>query len=1105
MKATQSFGYFLLKKLTQLDELDEPLEDKFDKLFRLFVYLIHEIIRKENIHLSSLFTKIAYLGNRKQLPKLLIYHMHGFRKYNESSDKASYTESNYDLYRKTVEIAIHKLFAIPSDIEMEKAYRQTYLVQRQENFKEYIPFLNILVLAIDVEAKTMEAISAQEPYEELTVYWDKMEFNDMYSESILRLHKLNYLPIPMCIHQIKVTESREYIPSIFVFEPSFLIDVTTISNCFHPHGSESQDQFLRKYMTVYPSAAIMKGNIANFFLDELVHNPALSFEDLKKRIFTINPISLSQFDDKTIKDLIKELEKQFRNIKKTIEIEFTKNDIRKEHIYIEPAFYSPKYGIQGRLDLLHINKKSKQASIVELKGGKPYRANKYGLNNSHYHQTLLYDLLIHSCFGHKLRLNNFILYSGVDDQHLRYAPNISQQQKEAIGVRNQLLIQQLLLEEKQNNGKLFETLNAKAFPKLKGFAKTDIAHFQNVYQSLDAIEKSYFSHFSAFIAREQRLSKIGVKDQERLNGLSSIWQNSIAEKVDAFNILNHLELQKNDSDEDKPFLLFKKTSRTAVISNFRVGDILVLYPDLNGIQDAALYNQIIKGTLLAMDDQLIKVKLRSRQHNHEIFRLHPIWHIEHDRLDNGFHSMYRSLFEFIETDKSTKDLWLGRRSPGNHDNVKLDDFQDLTEQQQEIFEEIIAAKDYYLLWGPPGTGKTSFMIRRVVQYLYTNSNETILLLAYTNKAVDEICESICAISDDYKHKFIRVGSRYSVDPKYKSNLLIEIAEKMERRSQMVQLLQKTRLFVGTVASIIGKPELFNLIKFDRVVIDEASQLLEPTILGILSRFRKAILIGDHYQLPAVVQQSKEESQIDDEKLQQLGFENMSNSLFERLYLTCVKHDWYWAIGQLNAQGRMHKDIMQFPNQHFYNKELTCLPHIDRLQKPMHTNAKEEENWVSSKRLIYVPSLVKEEDMNFKMNSDEARKIPIIVKQIQERNALRNEQQSIGIITPYRAQIANIREHMLASGIDLSEITIDTVERYQGGAKDVIIISLCLNHSIQLRNLSVLSSEGVDRKLNVALTRAREQIILLGNRELLELNPLYKTLIESYTTVEIPLV
>ena len=193
--------------------------------------------------------------------------------------------------------------------------------------------------------------------------------------------------------------------------------------------------------------------------------------------------------------------------------------------------------------------------------------------------------------------------------------------------------------------------------------------------------------------------------------------------------------------------------------------------------------------------------------------------------------------------------------------------------------------------------------------------------------------------------------------------------------------------------------------------------------------------------------------------------------------------------------------MHFPNKHFYKGELQCIDGIDRLARPMPNKDDVTESSFSKHRLVYIPCTTADTDMNFKMNTDEARKIPVIVKQLLDRRKdLAN--QSIGIITPYRAQIANIREHLLTAGIDISEITIDTVERYQGGAKDVILISFCLNHPIQMRNLSVLSSEGVDRKLNVALTRAREQIILLGNRELLELNPLYKDLIDSYKTIEI---
>jgi len=82
----------------------------------------------------------------------------------------------------------------------------------------------------------------------------------------------------------------------------------------------------------------------------------------------------------------------------------------------------------------------------------------------------------------------------------------------------------------------------------------------------------------------------------------------------------------------------------------------------------------------------------------------------------------------------------------------------------------------------------------------------------------------------------------------------------------------------------------------------------------------------------------------------------------------------------------------------------------------------------------------------------------------------------------------------ARGYQDDMITIDTVERYQGGARDIIIISLSTNSLSQLQSLISLSDEGVDRKLNVALTRAREQLILLGNPELLEGNAIYRELI-----------
>lgn len=1100
----RNFGFYLLRKLEHLDASELVLEHRIDQLFKIKVFMFDEIIRRENIHLTSLFSKIAYLGNRYKMSKSLLYHLHGFRRVmQDKNDAHVFSEADYLKYKDSVVFAVHILFSIQPEAGFKKNYFEQYKSANTNKPFSFIRSLEILAIKGDIEEKTIHGLSSHEPFEELIVMWDQSEENDIYSDAIKELIRRDAFPISMYLHLIKADETHQLIPGIIVIEPSYLIDVTTISNCFQPNGSESRDGIVKRFMMVKPNAAIMKGNIANFLLDELVHQPALSFEDIKQKLFAINPLAFSLFDDQTVLDLIQEVRAHFQRIKETIHIEFTKNAITKDNIYIEPAFYSPQFGIQGRLDLLNYNHIEKKAAIIELKGGKPYRANKYGLNNSHYHQTLLYDLLVHSSLGDDLRVNNFILYSGVQENNLRYAPKILFQQKEAIRVRNDLFLQQLKLESLTEENDVLEAIKKSAFPKLRGFAKNDVIHFEKVFHQLDQVEQLFFKSFSAFIAREQRLSKIGSRDIDRMNGLASIWQNSIDEKIEAFTIINHLELIKNESEDEIPVLRFQYSDRTASLSNFRVGDIAVLYPDLNGQQNAALKTQVLKGTVLELNENDVLVRLRSRQYNHEIFRKSSFWHIEHDRLDNGFNAMYRSLFEFIESTQYKRDLWLGRQAPTQNPTVELPIIPEFTEEQQEIFDEIISAKDYYLLWGPPGTGKTSFIVRYVVQYLYANTEENILLLAYTNKAVDEICDAICAIHPNYKSKFIRIGSRYGASPRYHDNLLINVSESLTRRSQLVQKIQNTRLFTGTVASIMGKTELFTMKKFDRIIIDEASQLLDPTILGILSRFDKSILIGDHLQLPAVVQQSKQEGDVSDTALHELGFKNMADSLFERLYTHCEKNKWDWAIGQLNAQGRMHADIMAFPNTHFYKSELQTLPKIDRLTEAYNLSYTNESDAVlSTKRLVFVPSTLSDLDLSFKMNTDEARIVAELIQRLSSIHKRNNKEWTIGVITPYRAQIANIRQHLIEKEIDISTISIDTVERYQGGSRDVIILSFSVNHPIQLNSLTELSQDKVDRKLNVALTRAKEQIILTGHQPILEQNKIYKALLETYATLDI---
>lgn len=128
-------------------------------------------------------------------------------------------------------------------------------------------------------------------------------------------------------------------------------------------------------------------------------------------------------------------------------------------------------------------------------------------------------------------------------------------------------------------------------------------------------------------------------------------------------------------------------------------------------------------------------------------------------------------------------------------------------------------------------------------------------------------------------------------------------------------------------------ELFKIKHFQVSIIDEASQILEPSLLSVLSAknrtganaIEKFILIGDHKQLPAIVLQNEDRSKVDDGVLNSIGLVNRRNSLFERLYNIHKSNKISPIWGMLHKQGRMHPEIAMFPNFAFYNNQLQAVP------------------------------------------------------------------------------------------------------------------------------------------------------------------------------------
>ena len=302
------------------------------------------------------------------------------------------------------------------------------------------------------------------------------------------------------------------------------------------------------------------------------------------------------------------------------------------------------------------------------------------------------------------------------------------------------------------------------------------------------------------------------------------------------------------------------------------------------------------------------------------------------------------------------------------------------------------------------------MLHHLVRHLLLHTDENVLLVAYTNRAVDEICESLERIEVNGKpfREYLRIGSRLGTGEAYMKRLLQVRSQGVRRRKELRALIDNSRIVVGTVASVGGKNELFKLKAFDRIVVDEASQILEPLLGALLSRAPKSLLIGDHRQLPAVVQQGGHGTRVTDEALREIGLTDLGTSLFERLYLRARAAGWTWAYDQLRHQGRMHREIMAFPALHFYGGKLDILPetiayHLRQLA-PLQLGQPLDElqEKLCARRLIFIGTEVDHSTPDPKVNHHEAE---MMVRLVQAFTALyaRTDRPiqagDIGIITP----------------------------------------------------------------------------------------------------------
>ncbi|MCI1268073.1 MAG: AAA domain-containing protein [Saprospiraceae bacterium] len=912
-------------------------------------------------------------------------------------------------------------------------------------------------------------------------------------------------PFYVCFHQIEKKEDGWKAEDLVIF-PDYLIDVTSIASCYQLKQSQPIKHFINLFSFSPAGKSILLGTAVNDFLDELIVNEEVQYDELITRVFYKNPFAFSLLNQTDMNDFFTETKKHFIHLKEMVHDHFDQKIKHLNQCLLEPSFYSTIYGIQGRLDVLHVSPHEKR-TIIELKSGKPFQANTYGISASHHAQATLYDMLLRSVYEDDIVQQSFILYSALEKNGLRSAPYLHNIRKELIYIRNAITMIHLHLAlSDPEKDSLLDKVNIQSFAESEAFTRRDANIWFNAYNALQEVEKSYIKQYSKFIAQEQLIAKTGLVGHLNTPGLASLWLWNNAEKENQFAIITDLLITSiHPSKEESPLIILKNKYNKKKITNFRNGDTLVFFPETTN-KISVLAHQVYKCTLILISNDEYHIRLRGRQFDISQYNADQLWILEHDVLDRSFKYQYENLFDFARANENYRMRMLGMKPSGILE-LNDQDTQFIPQATRSIIHKIISAEDYFLLWGPPGSGKTSIVIKYLITYLLKYTDEQILLLAYTNRAVDEICEVLEALAIPSGKSFIRIGSKYGVNPKYQKNLLDEQLRYVKNRKELKTHLNQTRIVTATIASIQGKKELLLLKSFDTVIIDEASQILEPNLIGLLSYFKRFVLIGDHLQLPAVSAIPDTLSEIKNVPLNELGIHHLNQSLFERLFYQCQTNQWNHSYEMLQIQGRMHEQIMQFPAKMFYGGKLNILSgNHDIRQKinlisqfPMfdqHT----DESIFAKERLIYIPSTPDKKSSSIKTHYNEALLVVQTIaslKNLYEKNNLNWDESTLGVITPYRAQISTINNLLHDHGYDDIPVTVDTVERYQGGARDIIIISTCIHSSRQLNQISSMNTQGVDRKLNVALTRARNQIILIGDPIALDSAPLYKSLMASY--------
>lgn len=444
------------------------------------------------------------------------------------------------------------------------------------------------------------------------------------------------------------------------------------------------------------------------------------------------------------------------------------------------------------------------------------------------------------------------------------------------------------------------------------------------------------------------------------------------------------------------------------------------------------------------------------------------------------------------------------------------EFSFLNEDQKAAVYKVVSAQDYSIIQGFPGTGKTSVIV--FIARLMIALGKRLLVTSYTHAAVDNILLKLIesgigtnVLNNKVNTDLVRIGPKSACHPSLHHVRAHELACEIDRLNcddrlhndgsilmpsiSSLHYVVSSAKIIGVSALTIPKSPLLTGQDFDVVMVDEAGQISQPATIGALLAGNSFVLVGDHEQLPPLVQ---------NEAAEQAGY---GVSMLKRL---ADKHPN--AVAQLTLQYRMHEDICSLPNMIAYAGKLKCandvvrtkklvIPHYPRSLRTIVKREIDGLGWMlpvlnPNKPALFIStdkinstSTIDFEGLELNrgrcdgggmINDVEVQIIRTLVKGLIICGV---KESDIGIISPYRAQVNRLEEDSFLFSATKAGLEVSTIDRYQGRDKNVILVSMVRSNKSG-KTGRLLEDR---RRLNVAFSRAKMKLLIIGS---------YKTLLSG---------